>query len=114
GASAEAFFVRAYHRIERAAPGAADKIYVVRRIRPRAHRPQHVVHVVGIDVVIDDDDVASEICAGATLGGDDAGLLGVARIALLDRHRGKKSALKTSDAANIRHAAFFSIAPDKG
>ncbi len=67
-------------------------------IRPRAHGPEHVVHVVGVDVVIDDDDVAAQIGAGAALGGDHAGLFGVSGVALLDRHRREESALKAGHA----------------
>ena len=83
------------------------------RIGARAHGPDHVVEIVGIDIVIDDDDVAAEIGAGAALGGDEAGLLGVAGIALLDRYGGEKSALKAGDAADIRHAGLFHVIPDE-
>src|SRR4026209_1736555 len=81
GAGAEAFFIFRNHRVKRAAPGAPDKVGVVGWIRTRAHRPHHVVDVVGVDVVVDDDDVTAQVGAGAALSSDKAGLLGVAGIA---------------------------------
>src|SRR5581483_2985613 len=41
GAGAEAFAILRDHRIERAAPGAADEVRVVGRIGARAQGPEH-------------------------------------------------------------------------
>ncbi len=53
-------------------------------------RPDDVVGVVDVDVVVDDDDVPAEISAGPALAGDERRLLGVAGIALLDLDDGEK------------------------
>ena len=82
------------------------------RIDAGAHRPEHVVHIVDIDVVIDHDDVAAEVRAGLALRGDHRRLLGVAGIALLDRDRGEESALIVTDAAHVRHPGFVEMIPN--
>src|SRR3712207_9039688 len=42
--------------IEPGAPGVAQDVDVVDRVAAAAHRPQHLVGVRGIDVVVDGDD----------------------------------------------------------
>src|SRR5262245_54045593 len=80
------------HRIERRAPATVDDVDLVARIAARAHRPDHVVEVGRVDVVVDDDGPAVAIGAGVTMGRHHAGLLGVAAIELLDRYRQHEAA----------------------
>src|SRR5262245_28865858 len=52
------------HRVERRAPAAVDDVDLVARVAARAHGPDHVVEVGGIDVLVDDDGPAVAIGAG--------------------------------------------------
>src|SRR3954468_8875016 len=75
------------HRVERRRPAAAQNLHALARIAARAHCPDHLVHVGGIDVVIDHHDKAVDVSAGVTLRGNQSGLLGMTGVLLLDRHR---------------------------
>src|SRR6185369_11925011 len=66
-ARAEAFFRARDDRVERAAPAASHDVDRLLRIDARTDRPEHVVDVGNIDVVVDDDGVAAEIGAGLAL-----------------------------------------------
>src|SRR4029079_9501963 len=84
--AAIAWIVRAIgHRVERRRPAATQDLHALARIAARAHRPDHLVHIGGIDVVVHHHDEAIDIGAGVALRGDEAGLPGVAGILLLDR-----------------------------
>src|SRR5580693_7647902 len=74
--------------IEERAPGLAQNVDRLRRPRPRRHRPQHLMHVAWIDVVVDDDHILSEIGAADALRGECHDLRRVAGIHLLDRDHG--------------------------
>src|SRR5262249_51186294 len=69
------------------APAAAQDFDAFARVEARAHRPHHLVHVGGIDVVIDHDHDPVGIGAGVALRGDQPGLLSVTGVLLLDRDR---------------------------
>src|SRR6516165_2135475 len=90
------------HGIEHRAPAAAQDFDAFARFEARAHRPYHLVHVGGIDVVVDHDHDPVGIGAGVALRGDEPGLLGVAGLLLLDRHREPEPAA----AGRVRPYAF--------
>src|SRR5436309_438882 len=48
-----------------------------------AHRPDHVVHVRGIDIVVDHDHVLVRVCARVALSGHEPHLLRMPRVHLL-------------------------------
>src|SRR5258706_9910732 len=80
----------------------------------RPQRPDDVVDARWIDVVVDDDGEAVLIAAGKTLRSNDAGLLHMAGVTLLDRDDGKLSwtRLVGPDAADFRHTGFFQFLPN--
>src|ERR1700692_4611784 len=72
-------------RIERRRPGVADDVDRGGGIRARDQRPDHLFQVRDVDVFVDHDHIAPAIGADVALRGDVAGLLAVARIALVHR-----------------------------
>src|SRR5882757_5429136 len=52
------------HRVERRRPAAAQNLHALARIAARAHRPDHLVHVGRIDVLIHHHDEAIDVSAG--------------------------------------------------
>src|SRR4029077_4679052 len=72
------------HRIERRAPAAMDDIDLNTRIAAGAHRPDDVVDVGRIDVLIHDNGPTITVGAGMAMWGAHAGLLGVPAVKLLD------------------------------
>src|SRR6267142_3658661 len=73
-------------RVERSAPRALDDVDRFDRIRARAHRPDDVVQVHDVDVVVDDDDVAAEVRPGMDGRREMPDLTSVSGVALLDAH----------------------------
>ena len=71
-------------RVGRRCPGAVDDLDRGRGIRPGQDRPPQLLQIRNVDVVIDHHHIPVGVVGGAALQGDMAGLLGVARIALLD------------------------------
>src|SRR5207237_9629037 len=61
---AEALLVRVDARIERAAPRARDDVDRFRRLAAGAHRPEDLLEIHNVDVVVDDDGVATQVRAG--------------------------------------------------
>ena len=57
-------------RVERATPGAAQNIHRCCRVGPSRYGPKHFVRVGDIDVIIDDDNVPTEIRTRVALTGD--------------------------------------------
>src|SRR5260370_12414447 len=72
------------HGIQRTTPAPAHNLDVLLGIGASRERPQHVVGIGGIDIVVHHNCVASQISAGVTIGGYHAGLSCVAGVALLD------------------------------
>src|SRR4029077_14772780 len=107
GPRAETFLVLGDDRIQRAAPSPANKIHVLDWIDPRAHGPKDIIHVVNIDVVIDDDYISSQVSPGPALGSNHSRLLRMPGVTLLDRYHGKKSSLIAGNASNVRHTRFL-------
>src|SRR6516162_6482370 len=102
------------HGIEHRAPAPAQDFDAFARFEARAHRPYHLVHVGGIDVVVDHDHDPVGIGAGVALRGDEPGLLGVAGILLLDRHREPEPAAAgrvRPYAFHFRHTGGFELVP---
>src|SRR5205823_7602991 len=90
-------------RVEWAAPGAVDEVQAPLRIGPRADRPDDLVQVGDVDVVVDDHRDAAEIGAAAALAGDVPGLARVARVALLDGNHVEQPAAADPVAPGGRH-----------
>src|SRR2546426_2336394 len=80
----EALLPRRNDGIQRPAPGSLDEVVVLLRLGPRAHRPDHVVEIRHVNVLIYHDDQAAQIGAGVAHRGDVAGLASMAGIALSD------------------------------
>src|SRR6516164_706938 len=102
------------HGIEHRAPATAQDFDAFARLEARAHRPHHLIHVGGIDVVVDHDHDPVGIGAGVALRGDQPGLLGVTGVLLLDRHREPESAAAgrvRPYAFDFGHAGGFELVP---
>src|SRR5579864_4926651 len=68
------FVALADHRIQRAAPTAAYNFDILLGVGACAERPEYIIRVGGIDVVVHDNRVAAEVCADVTITGHHAGL----------------------------------------
>src|SRR5260221_988042 len=104
------------HGIERGAPASPQHLDVLARIEPRAHRPDHLVHVGRIDVVVDHNHPAVRVSAGVALRCDQAGLLGMAAVHLLDGDGEPKPAaarLMGPHAPDLRNAGGFELVPHR-
>src|SRR5262245_44950076 len=73
------------HRVERRTPAPMNDIDLIARIAARAHRPDYVVEVGRIDVIVDHDGPAVVVGARMAMRGDHGGLLGMAAVERLDR-----------------------------
>ena len=102
------------HRIEGTRPAAALNVDAAFRIAASRKRPDDIIDAGRIDIVVHHDGKAILIPAGKTLRRDQAGLLGMARIALFDRDDGKLSRprLVRPDATNLGHAGLLQFFPD--
>src|SRR5262249_8361769 len=60
--------------IERTAPTSADNLDVLFGIRPRSERPQYVIGIGDLNVVVNHDDIAAQVAAGMTVSRDHSGL----------------------------------------
>src|SRR5262249_56650672 len=72
------------HGVERRTPAAAQGLDAFARIEAGAHRPYHLIHVGGIDVLIDHHHETVGVSPSMALRGDEPSLLGVTGILLLD------------------------------
>src|SRR5579883_3017863 len=72
-------------RVERAAPRPADDLEVPGRVGARTDRPDHLVQVGYVHVVVHHDDDPAEVGAGPALRRDVTCLDGMPRITLPDR-----------------------------
>src|SRR3989441_3230418 len=86
-ARAEALLVRMDARVERARPRARDDVDRLGGLAPRAHRPEHLLEIHDVDVVVDDHGVAAEIRPGVDARRGVPHLARVTRVALVDRDR---------------------------
>src|SRR5205085_1940417 len=80
------------------------------RIAARAHRPDHVLYVRGIDVVVHDDDPAADVSDRGDLRRDQPDLCRVTEVALLDRYDAERSSatgLVQPRASHIGNAGAF-------
>src|SRR5215831_20465940 len=104
------------HGVEHRAPAAAQDFDAFARVEARAHRPHHLVHVGGIDVVIDHDHDPVGIGAGVALRGNQPGLLGVTGVLLLDRDSEPEPAAAgrmRPHAFDFGHAGGFELVPHR-
>src|SRR5712664_2113599 len=76
-------------------------------IAARAHRPDHVVYVGWVDIIIDHHDPAADIADGSDLGCDQSDLSRMTEIALLDRDHAESTSaagLMQPGALDVRYA----------
>src|SRR3990172_3592206 len=110
------FLRRILRGIEIGRPGGAQYIDVGGGIRARGHRPQHLVNVGRIDVLINDNDVLGVVGARRKLGGQRSGLGGVPGITLLNRNGGGPEPpgrfRERENALNSGDPQPFEIGPD--
>src|SRR6266851_2965709 len=104
-------------RIERSRPGIADDVDRARRIRAREERPDELLKIGHVDVVVDHDHIAPAIGADMAHGGDMAGLLGMAGIALIHRHGQEQpriADLVRPDRGHPRHSRLLDALAQQG
>jgi len=104
-------------RVERPAPTAAQNIDISLGLTAGRHRPDYIVGVRGIDIVVNDHDKAAQVGARMALRRDDRGLFCMAGIALLDRndhHQAAATGDREPYAFYVRHTGFFHLVPDQG
>ena len=102
------------HRIKRARPAAALDVDAGFGVAARREGPDDIIDAGRVDVVIHDNRKAILVSARKTLRCDQPGLLGVPRIALLNRNHGKlaRAGFVRPDAANIRNTGSFQFFPN--
>src|SRR5262249_11645211 len=98
---------RILRRVEPRAPGVAQDIAVLDRVAAAAHRPDDLVHVGRVDVLVDGDDPLRIVRAARHLRRERERLRGVTGVALLeaqDRHAeaagARRMAVNALDAGN--------------
>src|SRR5437016_8197350 len=102
-------------RIERPAPGAAQDVDVLGRVAARAHRPEDLVEVRRVDVVVDDHHEAAEVGARLAACGQQRRLLRMAGVGLLDRddvEHARAARLVHPHAAHAGEAGALDLVPD--
>src|SRR6185295_7331605 len=77
-------------RIQWTAPAASQDIDIL-RLGAGRDRPNYIVRVIDIDIVVDDHDIATEIGTGAALTCDERRLLRMAGVALFNLDDGKEA-----------------------
>src|SRR5258706_8263198 len=105
----------AQDRVQRRAPEIVDDLDALRRIAACRHRPDHVMQIGGIDVLIDDDHPAAGVNARPAIGRQHARLLRVPRIHLLDRHHVEeppRARFVVPPALHARKPRFLDLVPD--
>src|SRR5262249_3735111 len=98
-------------------PRTGDELDRLLGIGAGDHRPQHVVEIGQVDVVIADHDIFRGVGRTAALGSDVRGLHRVARIALRDRHRvqhARGADLVAPHLIHARHAGIDHVLLDDG
>src|SRR6202030_1620395 len=116
GARTEPTLGHGNNGIECAAPTAANNFDIDFGIRTSADGPQHVVSVGDVDVIVDHDGVAPEICACMAIGGDHASLARMTGIALFDGDDVQQSAstrFVAPHTSDIGYASFLEFLPDQ-
>src|SRR3954469_19850050 len=99
-------------RIERRRPGVADDVDRGGRVRAREQGPHQLLEIGDVDVVVDHDHVSPAIGTDMAHGGDMAGLLGMAGIALVDRDREQQprvADLMRPSRGDARHARLLDV-----
>src|SRR3954467_11569790 len=98
--------------IERRRPGVADDVDRGGGVRAREQGPYQLLEIGDVDVVVDHDHVSPAIGTDMAHGGDMAGLLGMAGIALVDRDREQEprvADLVRPGGGDARHARLLDI-----
>jgi len=102
------------HRIERRTPAPVNDVDLIAWIAARAHRPNHVVEVGRIDVIVDHDGPAVVVGASMAMRGHHAGLLGMAAVKRLDRdheHEPTATGFMRPHPLHARDARRFELVP---
>src|SRR5262245_42553283 len=102
-------------RIALGGPGLLNDVDVGERIESRAHRPQHLIKISGIDVLVDHHGPLAGVSAALAGGCDVQRLARVARITLAELDRGKAGSgpgFVIPYPEHLRHAASLERAPD--
>src|SRR5438132_7891105 len=102
--------------IKRPAPTAPNCFNVDLRIRARRQRPQHIVRIGYVDVIIDYDHVTTEVSARVAVGGNHSRLLCVTGIALLDRNDRQKpraTGFVAPHSLYVDNSGCFHLLPDQ-
>ena len=98
-------------------PGLAQEFDRVGGARARRHRPEHLMDVGGIDIVVDDDDVFPEQRGAAALRRQRHHLRGMSRIHLLDGNDGERAGggfVYRPHAVDSGNPELFQIGPHGG
>src|SRR5206468_727781 len=107
---------RVLRRVEPGRPGVAQDVDILDGVAARGHRPDDLIHVRGIDVLVHGDDPLRVVRASRTLGGQRQRLSRVAGVALLERdHRHAPAARRGGmrvDPADAGDAEPIEIVPD--
>src|SRR5579883_1005677 len=104
--------VQRHARVEGRAPGAVHNLDVPGRIDARLHRPQHLLEVAGIDVLVYDHHQPAVAGDGVEAQHGHAGLLGVAGVALPDGHHDEVAAVDPH-AGDVLDAGAFQLVPQQ-
>ena len=104
GVVAHRLALRLDTRIKRRRPGVADDVDGRGGVRAREQRPNELLEIGHVDIVVDHDHVAPAIGADVAHGRDMAGLFGVAGITLVDRDREQEPGVADLMRPGRRHA----------
>src|SRR5262245_60242578 len=113
----EAGFLARNDWVERAAPATPQEIDRRLGIAARAQRPNDLLEIKRIDVVVNDDAVAPQVSAGSDVGCEQCGLLRVTGIHLLDRDDGQHDTgadFVTAHSWIAGHDSNFESVPHQG
>src|SRR5262245_30297050 len=102
--------VRRHSRVQRGAPATIDDVDVSCRVHPGHHRPKYFFLIRGIDILIDNHDVAAVARRCRSTYRSQARLLGMAGIFLLDGHYGQVGGMIVN-ADDILNARAFQLVP---
>src|SRR4029079_17228306 len=92
-----------------------DNVELIARIAARAHGPDAIIHVRGVDVIIHHDGPAVAVGTGMTMRRHHACLLGMSAVKLLEGYRQHETAspgFVRPDACHSRDAGSFQLVPD--
>src|SRR5262249_6918573 len=104
------------HRVESRAPTAVDDVDLLARVAACAHRPDHIIDVGRVDIVVHHDGPAVAVGAGVAVRRHHAGLLGMAAVEGLDRdhqHEAAAAGLVRPYALHLGDAGGLELIPHR-